>query len=1243
MLLGKFEGHLLARDRHGKKRIVTASAYKLASGEEEDEEEEWPHRIRGAAQIALKWLDDLQWKYSKRRDSVAAHSMEQCQLAKNHITTVMGMRFAETDLREQRLVGEARRSEGIGGVRNLRQKEGNSEHHHSVFTSDFVTDGKHRKIYWWTAYAHWLCHLNYKGRLEDRGRTIMGRSADAKQVMMVRGYSLTVCKDFWFPKWRMPVVEAAYRAVKAIATFLLEHSMSDEMDRLQRLVLREIWMSMIRGRHNVNGVLPTEILQMAIEFRRRAKEATRSGEAFPYVTMDKQKTDCIDFLWHWVDEVIAEFEHNWDGDLHIRSQYDDDDDDDDDDEEEDDFQPRGYLGQDQHTWWVGFKRRNADTLRGLRESESGVTYARPPVERPKNVGGKLTGFWGAQNTLDAWRHVARGYPRTTAPQENGLNLHPSAALTDFMDELHVEMPHVENPSGLRDFIGSQEMFSVKVILKLRKSLWDAIPQHRREHAPKDAQIAMHICDVDSALYEGLQRSGRVLHREEEQRDGQKARGSVLVTTHGGRHHEPLIEKLWTNFAEIYETVPQQHIPHESMSMRDNIPHLRDQGITLLWQYITDNDAGTPEQRFAAGAAILVLAHTHSRRPGRYTIAGRTAPDKTRMFKILSPLDVDSHRYIRAYASLCLDHSDELFKRTFPVFRIQAYELWSNEAAANGGDRDTLMEGEFSMQLVEDAVIKSSHLSIKDAIMDLTPSLGKWKLYMLVCFASRYPSNTAKYILRCMQQAAFLPAFLIKWLKRPSILDLRRISVMEGWSTALPLHEEGKHILLRDLTDFAGNACTSVGDAVASHRFVFAATDERQMKLVTVQACQHGTMRYCTGVTELVAKQLATLRSLPSTYITQEETRAMKTRLAEWKEDAETEEQFLRDAAVKLQRVRENAVNSLGADHVVLTRQWMHQTKHAVETKVRLFNQTYCVPKRRGQNVVIHAKDLYIGFGLLATSLLLRERAQFRFERIRGMCPLLSIAVIDDDSEVRGYMFPTTEPGKSLKVKDLLGGSFVRIDQPHLVMLLEFLLPLARRINRRGAIINMERQKYGLWETAWRYLHLLHGKRQHQRMYKVETANFTAPILSDLPYVADSHISRLPSLLRKHCAARYLATHMSDCKNSEDIKGMLHDLAGMMESSPYSITTSYVNFILMTKPRGAEGCSFLEDSQRPLPCMPEERDMKEGMMKYISNTFPKMEEKGLSPYEVKERKKVLKILNESFPDLKEALRDLVGKH
>ena len=120
---------------------------------------------------------------------------------------------------------------------------------------------------------------------------------------------------------------------------------------------------------------------------------------------------------------------------------------------------------------------------------------------------------------------------------------------------------------------------------------------------------------------------------------------------------------------------------------------------------------------------------------------------------------------------------------------------------------------------------------------------------------------------------------------------------------------------------------------------------------------------------------------------------------------------------------------------------MHQTKRAVETKVRLFNQTYSVPQRRGQNVVIHAKDLYFRFGLLATSFLLRERAQFRFERIRGMCPLLSIAVIDDDdAEVRGYMFPTAEPGKSLKVKDLLGGSFVRIDQPQLVMLLEFILP-----------------------------------------------------------------------------------------------------------------------------------------------------------------------------------------------------------
>jgi hypothetical protein len=140
-----------------------------------------------------------------------------------------------------------------------------------------------------------------------------------------------------------------------------------------------------------------------------------------------------------------------------------------------------------------------------------------------------------------------------------------------MDELHVE-----NPSGLRDFIGSQEEFGVRVVLNLRKFLWGAIPENRREHAPKDGQIAMHISDVDAALSEGLQRrSGRVLHREKEQVHGQKARGSVLC------HHA---WGLWTNFAEIYETVPQQHIPHESM--RDNIPQLRDQGITLLSRYIT---------------------------------------------------------------------------------------------------------------------------------------------------------------------------------------------------------------------------------------------------------------------------------------------------------------------------------------------------------------------------------------------------------------------------------------------------------------------------------------------------------------------------------------------------------------------------------------------------------------------------------------------------------------------------------
>ena len=158
--------------------------------------------------------------------------------------------------------------------------------------------------------------------------------------------------------------------------------------------------------------------------------------------------------------------------------------------------------------------------------------------------------------------------------------------------------------------------------------------------------------------------------------------------------------------------------------------------------------------------------------------------------------------------------------------------------------------------------------------------------------------------------------------------------------------------------------------------IFAATDERQMKLVTVQASQYGAMRYCTGVIELLAEQLATLRSLPSTYI-----------------------------------------NHLG------------RNKGNEDQR-----SSGCIK----QNALW--KHLYFRFGLLATSFLLRERAQFRFERIRGMCPLLSIAVIDNDAEVRGYMFPTAEPGKSLKVKDLLGGSFVRIDQPHLVMLLEFISP-----------------------------------------------------------------------------------------------------------------------------------------------------------------------------------------------------------
>ena len=130
---------------------------------------------------------------------------------------------------------------------------------------------------------------------------------------------------------------------------------------------------------------------------------------------------------------------------------------------------------------------------------------------------------------------------------------------------------------------------------------------------------------------------------------------------------------------------------------------------------------------------------------------------------------------------------------------------------------------------------------------------------------------------------------------------------------------------------------------------------------------------------------------------------------------------------------------------------------------KMYIHMFCAPWRRQRHeVIIHAKDLYMGLSLLATSFILSPSFKFRYNKLANISHLLLVPIINNDKHIIGYYVPLTKLGKA---------SRRTID-----MHVQFLHAAMRKMLYTNLQENAKNQGMEFYQCVRRFMRLFYGQR-----------------------------------------------------------------------------------------------------------------------------------------------------------------------
>jgi hypothetical protein len=248
-----------------------------------------------------------------------------------------------------------------------------------------------------------------------------------------------------------------------------------------------------------------------------------------------------------------------------------------------------------------------------------------------------------------------------------------------------------------------------------------------------------------------------------------------------------------------------------MHLKTDIPHLKNAGVTLLWDMALQNGHST--QKFHASLALFICCRVNVVWGSAKSRKGnRRKRDRRRSMIPINPSDTRLWKYIRVLANICERAYLDEFKATFPKFHqmtldesdsedddgeeIDDYSSSSSdsgigieEGSSAGGRLHTFADLVHDRLKAAAAATATTRSNMHSFINALPPSQAKRRFKYICELAPYFPDFSDRSIKRHSATYAVLPAFIIRWLHR-SPIDFRMLTVKDGKQT-VPMRRHGQ--------------------------------------------------------------------------------------------------------------------------------------------------------------------------------------------------------------------------------------------------------------------------------------------------------------------------------------------------------------------------------------------------------------------------------------------------------------------
>ena len=271
--------------------------------------------------------------------------------------------------------------------------------------------------------------------------------------------------------------------------------------------------------------------------------------------------------------------------------------------------------------------------------------------------------------------------------------------------------------------------------------------------------------------------------------------TILHENNGG-NQGPLCERVFSHYEPFFQSTITR-TEENNMHLKTDIPHLKDAGVTLLWDMALQN--GHSKQKFYASLALFICCRVNVVWGGAKTLKGnKRKRDKRRSMIPINPSDTRLWKYIRVLANICERTYLAEFRATFPKFHQMTLdesdsedddEIDDDDDSSDSGIGIGIEEGVLHTfaDLVHDRLkAASTGSNMRSFINALPPSQAKRRFKHICGLAPYFPDFSDRSIRRHFATYAVLPAFTIRWLHR-SPIDFRMLTVKDGKQTVPMRH------------------------------------------------------------------------------------------------------------------------------------------------------------------------------------------------------------------------------------------------------------------------------------------------------------------------------------------------------------------------------------------------------------------------------------------------------------------------